>query len=209
VARDGAPRGVRDERHAAGGPLLRRARPSRRHVPGRQLRTAGLRRRSPDGFDAGRLQPVLHGRAQVLGAGAAGPGDARESGHAAAARADHQGLDRRGRRPARTGLRRRGRSEQWRRRRHRYVHAAGSGFSSLCAVWQDPDFQADQRAFYYARVLENPSCRWSQRECNASGITCDGATPSQAGFEACCDGSVPQTIQERAWTSPIWYTPNS
>ena len=85
----------------------------------------------------------------------------------------------------------------------------GSGFSSLCTVWQDPSFQSDQPAFYYARVLENPSCRWSKRECNASGITCTDGVPSQAGYETCCDGTVPDTIQERAWTSPIWYTPNS
>ena len=32
-------------------------------------------------------------------------------------------------------------------------------------MWKDPDFHADERAFYYARVLENPTCRWSQRLC--------------------------------------------
>jgi hypothetical protein len=85
----------------------------------------------------------------------------------------------------------------------------GAGAASLCAVWQDPDFDPDERAFYYARVLENPTCRWSQWECVRAGITCDGTTPSTVGFEACCNPSVPKTVQERAWTSPIWYAPGS
>src|SRR5262249_45033078 len=37
----------------------------------------------------------------------------------------------------------------------------GDGFSMLCGVWRDPEFSANERAFYYARVIENPSCRWS------------------------------------------------
>ena len=37
----------------------------------------------------------------------------------------------------------------------------GKGFVSLCGVWRDPEFKLEQRAFYYARVLENPTCRWS------------------------------------------------
>jgi len=85
----------------------------------------------------------------------------------------------------------------------------GADFSSLCTVWQDPDFEPSQRAFYYARVLENPSCRWSTWECLRSDITCNGTVPSKPGFEACCNPDVPKTIQERAWTSPIWYEPHS
>jgi hypothetical protein len=85
----------------------------------------------------------------------------------------------------------------------------GAGFASLCTVWEDPGFDPDERAFYYARVLENPSCRWSQWECVRNGITCSGTTPSTAGFEACCNPAVPKTVQERAWTSPIWYAPGS
>jgi hypothetical protein len=82
---------------------------------------------------------------------------------------------------------------------------SGPGSDSLCMVWQDPEFDRAQRAFYYARVVENPVCRWSTRLCNAQGVDC-GTTPP-AGLEACCDARYPKTIQERAWTSPVWYRP--
>jgi hypothetical protein len=82
----------------------------------------------------------------------------------------------------------------------------GTGDDVLCARWEDPEFDRTRRAFYYARVLENPVCRWSTRLCNAQGVHCNGGPPPP-GLEACCDGSIPATIQERAWTSPIWYRP--
>lgn len=77
----------------------------------------------------------------------------------------------------------------------------GSGDDSLCAVWTDPDFAPEQRAFYYARVIENPSCRWHAYGCNA--------LPPDERPASCSDPNVPRTIQERAWTSPIWYEPSA
>ncbi len=67
------------------------------------------------------------------------------------------------------------------------------GAAELQAVWQDPAFNADQRAFYYVRVLENPKCRWS---------TWDAV---RAGVEP--NPSMKAVIQDRAWSSAIWYNP--
>lgn len=75
----------------------------------------------------------------------------------------------------------------------------GTGSASLCGVWEDPDFDPALPAVYYARVLENPTCRWSAHDCNTF--------PRALRPRACDDGSVPETTQERAWTSPIWYAP--
>jgi hypothetical protein len=86
---------------------------------------------------------------------------------------------------------------------------SGSGDVLLCTVWTDPDFDPTEPAFYYARVIENPTCRWSQKQCNAAAVDCSVPATITTGFEACCDGSIPAKVQERAWTSPIWYTPDS
>jgi hypothetical protein len=82
--------------------------------------------------------------------------------------------------------------------------AEGAGAEQLCATWRDPDFDAATPALWYARVVENPSCRWLQWECNARAVDCSRTVAS--GLDACCDPEVPKTIQERAWTSPIWWS---
>ncbi len=124
---------------------------------------------------------------------------------------------------------------------------SGSGASDLCQLWQDPDFDPSEHAYYYARVIENPTCRWSTFQCSQadydcndwdydscqaleatgqSSYLCDCCDPS-AGLNVdwcesvdctnpedlpedearCCVGRVQPVIQERAWSSPIWYQP--
>jgi hypothetical protein len=63
----------------------------------------------------------------------------------------------------------------------------------LIATWEDPDFDPSQRAFYYARVIEIPTPRWTAYEAARFGIE---LAPE-----------IPTVHQERAYTSPIWYTP--
>ena len=83
----------------------------------------------------------------------------------------------------------------------------GPGTDTLCATWRDPEFDPSQRAFYYARVLENPTCRWSTYVCNANAIDCSDPDSVPETFALCCDARIPKTIQERSWSSPIWYRP--
>ncbi len=75
----------------------------------------------------------------------------------------------------------------------------GPGERQMCARWQDPEFDPSQRAVYYARVFENPSCRFNSYICNAA--------PEDAKPPLCSNPTLPRTTQDRAWTSPIWYAP--
>jgi hypothetical protein len=68
------------------------------------------------------------------------------------------------------------------------------GDPELIAVWKDPDFDPSVRAFYYARVLEIPTPRWTAYDAAYFKIKIT-------------DPKIPMTTQERAFTSPIWYTP--
>ena len=67
------------------------------------------------------------------------------------------------------------------------------GEAELISVWNDPDFDPAQRAFYYARVIEIPTPRWTAYDAKRFNIK--------------MDKEVPMTTQERGYTSPIWYTP--
>ncbi len=87
--------------------------------------------------------------------------------------------------------------------------ATGRGHDTLCQVWSDPDFDPGEPAVYYARLREVPSCRWTQWACLDAGVTCEASGEPREGFEFCCGDEVPKTIQERAWSSPIWYAPPS
>ena len=84
---------------------------------------------------------------------------------------------------------------------------SGSGHAKLCSLWEDPEFDSQSHAFYYTRVLENPSCRWSQYICLDAQVNCDDPESIPEGMENCCAADHQPVIQERAWSSPIWYTP--
>ncbi|MEZ4282433.1 MAG: DUF3604 domain-containing protein [Myxococcota bacterium] len=73
--------------------------------------------------------------------------------------------------------------------------APGGGAARLEAVWTDPDFDPGAESFYYVRVLERPTPRWSTLDAERLGL------PPLANR--------PQTIQERAFSSPIWYSPSA
>lgn len=67
------------------------------------------------------------------------------------------------------------------------------GSNQLMKVWKDPDFDASQKSFYYARVLQLPTARWNLYDEIREGVM--------------YPDKVPKTLVERAWSSPIWYTP--
>lgn len=105
---------------------------------------------------------------------------------------------------------------------------AGEHPAQLAAVWQDPDFNPNQHAFYYLRALVVPSCRHTTHLCLTKDVDCgllnpdNGVFPEDSGlqgFEGCCriteaqtangarfaGSPVFQTVEERGWGSPVWY----
>jgi hypothetical protein len=72
-----------------------------------------------------------------------------------------------------------------------YANSIGSAF--LGETWKDPNFDPTERAFYYARVIEIPTPRWTAFD--------------EVRFGIKMDKEVTRILQERAYTSPIWYTP--
>lgn len=105
---------------------------------------------------------------------------------------------------------------------------SGAGLKNSCSVWQDPAFNPQQPAFYYVRVIENPTCRWSTLQCQAAGVNpfakdCKQQAANKNAellengasgdiYGKCClreeeESFYSPVIQERAWTSPIWYSP--
>lgn len=75
-----------------------------------------------------------------------------------------------------------------------YLNSIGA--AELSVTWRDPDFDADQLAFYYVRVIQIPTPRWTAYDAKRFGVN---DMPAAA----------PMTVQDRAYTSPIWYTPES
>ena len=71
-----------------------------------------------------------------------------------------------------------------------YTNAIGEPY--LASYWEDPDFDPKQRAFYYVRVIEIPTPRWTTYDANVFGVEIPEGAPT--------------SIQDRAYTTPIWYT---
>jgi hypothetical protein len=70
-----------------------------------------------------------------------------------------------------------------------------AGAMQLTTTWKDPEFDPSEGAFYYVRVLQNPTCRWS--------------TYDALRFGREPDPRVPATLRERVWSSPIWIDPSN
>jgi hypothetical protein len=68
------------------------------------------------------------------------------------------------------------------------------GAPQLTALWQDPDFNPAEHAFYYVRVIEIPTPRWTAYDVKRFGVK--------------MEQQVPMTVTNRAYTSPIWYSPS-
>ena len=108
---------------------------------------------------------------------------------------------------------------------------SSAGADEVCITFTDPTFEPTEAAYYYVRVLEVPTCRWTTQICVRERYDCAGTRPidlaccapevglhpdacanvrcsTENAAHRCCDlRTVEPAIQERAWTSPIWYYP--
>ncbi len=106
-----------------------------------------------------------------------------------------------------------------------------AGLSEACTLFEDPTFEPSQPAYYYVRVLEVPTCRWTTQACVRANYRCDGERAideaccapevglhprscaavrcdAEHAADPCCSArTVEPVVQERAWSSPIWYVP--
>src|SRR5262249_39016299 len=90
------------------------------------------------------------------------------------------------------------------------VHPIAFGAPPYCVTWTDPAFDAGEPAFYYARVKEQPTWRWSHYDClslkQSNPVNWPNIAPGCASSDP-TTGGLDFMIQERAWTSSIWYLP--
>ncbi|MGC6512408.1 MAG: DUF3604 domain-containing protein [Parvibaculales bacterium] len=80
------------------------------------------------------------------------------------------------------------------------IDVEGGGGERLCAVFTDPDYDPAVPSYYYLRAVETPSQRWSAQQC---------ADRPEAERPETCSNTMPDMIYEMAWSSPIWFTPES
>lgn len=84
---------------------------------------------------------------------------------------------------------------------------AQGGSASLSAVWEDHDFDREERAFYYIRVLEVPSPRWTSYDVKRFNLKEEDLVNDREFGPEGTNQKIPMVLQERAYSSPIWYTP--
>jgi hypothetical protein len=90
-----------------------------------------------------------------------------------------------------------------------HVDLADASRAHACIFWRDPDFDAKRATLYYARVFEQPTWRWSHYACQSVDAGAGAGDAGDGGASCATDAGTPNDvkIRERAWTSPLWFTP--